>query len=303
MQTECPHCHTVFNVSEDELEQAGGQLRCGHCQAIFTADNPYKLISYPGPEEILGTTDDVTAEPEPVPEARDEAAFNPDNQNSSEHDSTLTLAMGSSLGLDLSTAADAAPDSINNAAEDEQEESKPQVADVIPPELRAESRQSTAHFSHSATLFLTLSILAGIATGIFQYAYYNRDNLIKVSGIRPIYEFSCKLTGCTLPAPKDISLIVLSSKNIFTHPNTENALMVSASIVNQADYEQEYPIIELRFENVRGETIAARRFFADEYLGIPAEEISKMQPETPVNINLEIKDPGSDMVSYEFAFL
>ena len=79
--------------------------------------------------------------------------------------------------------------------------------------------------------------------------------------------------------------------------------MVSASIVNQADFAQEYPIIELRFENVRGKTIAGRRFNAVEYLGIPEDQISQMQPDIPININLEIKDPGNNMVSYEFSFL
>ena len=79
--------------------------------------------------------------------------------------------------------------------------------------------------------------------------------------------------------------------------------MVTATIINQAEFAQEYPVIELRFENVRGKTIAGRRFYAQEYLGIPENQISKIQPDTPVSINLEIKDPGSDMVSYEFSFL
>ena len=79
--------------------------------------------------------------------------------------------------------------------------------------------------------------------------------------------------------------------------------MISASIVNQADFAQDFPVIELRFEDVRGKPIAGRRFSAVEYLDIPEDQISKMQPDVSININLEIKDPGSNMVSYEFAFL
>ena len=279
MQTECPHCHTVFHVIESELEQADGQVRCGHCLAIFTADNPYRLINYPA----------ATAEEAPDTvevEIHSEAIADPDKEQ--DEDQALNLAMDSGLGLDLS------PDKTEETII---------AADVIPPELRAESRQGKARFSHTGTALLTLSILASIAAGIFQYAYYNRNNLIKMTELRPLYEFTCKLARCTLPAPKDVSLIVLGSKNIFTHPNTENALMVTVSIVNQANFEQNFPVIELSFENVRGEVIAARRFYAEEYLGIPKEQIPKMQPDTPVSINLEIKDPGSEMVSYEFAFL
>ncbi len=239
MQTECPHCNTVFYVKESDLEQADSQVRCGHCLAIFSADNPYNSISL--------QTDSKIKEPE-------------------EAETHI-------------------------------------VADVIPPQLRAETHKDKIRFAFVGSLFLSLGILGSIAAGVLQYAYYNRDNLIKIEELRPWLVILCEQTGCTLPPPKDIKLITLSSKNIFTHPNVSNALMVSASIVNQADFAQDYPVIELRFENIRGQTIAGRRFYAVEYLGIPEDQISKMQPDAPVNINLEIKDPGDDMVSYEFSFL
>ncbi len=252
MQTECPHCHTIFHVEEALLEQADGQVRCGHCLAIFTADNPYNTVKQ---EADHAVSDDATVE------SSDELA----------------------AGLDFDTHET--------------------IADVIPPELRAESRRKGRHSGWAGTFFITLAILASIAAGFLQYAYYNRENLQKISSLRPWLQLMCKQLNCTLPPLKDSRLIVLTSKNIFTHPNVKDALMVTASIVNQADFAQDYPIIELRFENVRGQTIAARRFYAREYLGIPENQISQMQPNTSVSIKLEIKDPGSEMVSYEFDFL
>ncbi len=252
MQTECPHCNTVFRVKESELEQADGQVRCGHCLAIFTADNPYNTQGF--------QADSIA-----------------------EEESELPLP-------------------LTNKTEDEIETAH-LVADVIPPELRAESRQGKSRFGFIGTLILTLLILTGIIALTLQFTYYNRENLLKIAELRPALNVMCQQLNCTLPAPKDLSLITLSSKNIFTHPNVEKALMVSASIVNQADFAQDFPIIELRFENVRGKTIAGRRFSAAEYLGIPEDQISKMQPGASININLEIKDPGDDMVSYEFSFL
>jgi len=243
MQTECPHCHTVFRVKESDLELADGQVRCGHCLAIFAADNPYNTVTYQD-KETTGF---------------DELEIN-----------------GSERGI---------------------------VADVIPPELRAESRKGKPRFGFLGTTLLALGILISIAALIVQYAYYNREDLVKNAELRPWLQQMCDFTGCLLPPPKDTKLIVLSNKNIFTHPNTQSALMISATIINQAAFEQEFPVIELRFENVRGKTIAGRRFFAEEYLGVPKSQISQMQPDTPVNFNLEIKDPGNEMVSYEFTFL
>ncbi len=240
MLTECPHCHTVFRVDPSFLEQADGQVRCGHCRAIFTAENPYDVTTYEDKHEIT-------------------------------------------------------PDHLNDDTS--------VVADVIPPELRAESRRGKSRFSFLGSLLLALGILLSIAAAALQYAYYNRNQLVKIPELRPWLEQGCNIVGCDLPPPKDTSLIVLSSKNIFSHPNTPDALMISATIINQAQFEQDFPVIELRFENVRGQSIAARRFRAEEYLGIPVDQISKMQPDTPVNFKLEIRDPGSDMVSYEFDFL
>lgn len=249
MQTECPHCNTVFRVKETELEQADGQVRCGHCLAVFTADNPY--TSFQAEQHLK--------EPENTP---------------------IDININS-LNVDTSHI----------------------VADVIPPELRAESRKNKYHFGVFSTLILTLAILAGIAGLFLQYAYYNRDSLVKITDLRPWLNIMCQQANCTLAPAKDLKSITLNNKNIFSHPNAKNALMISASIINQADFSQDYPVIELRFEDIRGKTIAGRRFNATEYLGVPEDQISKMQPDIPVNINLEIKDPGNDMVSYEFEFL
>ncbi len=237
MQTECPHCHTLFRLDESLLQQADGQVRCGHCLAVFTADNPYNTPTY------------------------------------------------------------------IDQADDDEENTATSVADVIPPELRAETRAGKSRLGFVTTLLFSLATLTAILALAAQYTYYNRHMLVKQAELRPWIEKACSHLPCQLPEPRDTRLISLSSKNIYTHPNSSDALMVSATIINQADFAQRYPVIELRFENIRGETIAGRRFHAHEYLGIPVDQISMMQPQTPVSFNLEIRDPGNDMVSYEFAFL
>lgn len=243
MQTKCPHCHTIFRVKDADLEVAEGQVRCGHCLAVFIADDPYNYVA----DEIEN--------------------------------------------FDFA---------IEELTADADEEI---IADVIPPELRAETQKKKSSSGFFGKLLLTIAILACIVAGALQYTYYNRAELVKIEKLRPWMEKACALAKCTLPQAKDTKLFLLSSKNIFTHPNVNKALMVSATIINQASFAQEFPMIELRFSNVRGETIAARRFMPQEYLNIPENQISKIQPDTPVSFTLEIKDPGNEMVSYEFDFL
>jgi len=253
MQTECPHCHTIFRVQNSDLESANGQVRCGHCLAIFVADT---FDTYDSNTEI--ETPSTSLDKENIETSQDEIAL----------------------------------DKIEHV-----------IADVIPSELRAETRKKKNHFSIVGNIFLTLAILASIVAGLAQYAYYNRTTLIKITELRPWFEKACALANCSLPEAKDTKLFLLSSKNIFTHPNVDDALMISATIINQATFTQAFPVIELRFANVRGETIAARRFTPSEYLNIPENQISKIQPDTPVSFTLEIKDPGDEMISYEFDFL
>ena len=35
--TRCPQCDTAFRVTTQQLQASGGQVRCGHCEAIFDA--------------------------------------------------------------------------------------------------------------------------------------------------------------------------------------------------------------------------------------------------------------------------
>ena len=37
MQTICPHCQTVFKVSDEHLKAADGYVRCGICKEVFNA--------------------------------------------------------------------------------------------------------------------------------------------------------------------------------------------------------------------------------------------------------------------------
>ena len=250
MQTKCPHCHTIFEATDEQLAQAEQQVRCGHCLAIFTAE-----------------------------------ACEPSDQANNNED--MIISSGD----------------VADLFDNENKEETDVLPDVIPPELRAETRNPGRNYGLLGTLLMTLAIVSMIAAGILQFAFYNRYSLVQHNELRPWLGLMCQYAKCDLPAPKNTALIGLSSKNIYTHPNKQGALMVSATIVNHASFEQDFPVMELRFENIRGEVIAARRFLPEEYLGIPEDQVTRMDSSNPVSFNIEIIDPGKDMVSYEFDFL
>jgi len=37
MNTQCPHCQTLFRIEQEQLAAADGRVRCGHCRHVFDA--------------------------------------------------------------------------------------------------------------------------------------------------------------------------------------------------------------------------------------------------------------------------
>jgi hypothetical protein len=101
---------------------------------------------------------------------------------------------------------------------------------------------------------------------------------------------------------RDPAQIEMISRNVYTHPNASNALMVSTTLVNHASYAQPYPDVQIDFSNVRGELVASRRFEPEEYLQHDQQQPGLMQSGNPVTFGLEIRDPGQEAITYEFSF-
>ena len=277
MKTECPHCHTLFRVSDQQIQNAAGQVRCGYCLAIFTAELP-RQMSF---DDLLDEDSESVVE---------DFLEQPDAAASFDLETAAQNNTADITGFDepFSTVGDHA--------------SRHVLPDVIPPSLRAETRDGRKRFGFIFSFFWFLAALLLIGIGLAQYAWYERLQLLQHPQTRPWVELACQYLHCQLPEPKDVSRMELIRKNIYSHPNDKQSLMVSGSMINQAEFAQGFPLLELRFENIRGETIAARRFKPAEYLDLPADQIAKMEPATPVAFTLEITDPGAEVVSYEFRF-
>ena len=120
--------------------------------------------------------------------------------------------------------------------------------------------------------------------------------------LRPFYGLACRLIGCELPVMRDINQMRTRNLVVRSHPELPNALIVDAVIVNQAGYAQVFPDLELRFAAVGGELVAGRRFAPAEYLAGELTAVRLMPTDTPIQVSLEIEDPGPDAVNYTLTF-
>lgn len=67
---------------------------------------------------------------------------------------------------------------------------------------------------------------------------------------------------------------------------------------NNAEFEQEFPLVELNFSDLNRRLIANRLFRPEEYLEQGLQPFSHLPPNSSIQIRLEIADPGAEAINY-----
>lgn len=151
-------------------------------------------------------------------------------------------------------------------------------------------------FSGVAIVFLVSLIAA-------QWVFFNRAELAGHERWRSSLEQACKYLHCSLPMQVDLAQLELLNREIRQHPRVEEALLVNATLSNQAGFTQPFPVLEVSFSDVGGNPVAVRYFRPIEYVNDSYTIKRGMPPEEPVAVVLEILDPGEQAASYQFGFL
>ena len=147
-----------------------------------------------------------------------------------------------------------------------------------------------------------LIILAGLSALVVQIFWLQFEDWSRDPAIRPIYTTACDWLGCRLPLLRDLKKMFTRNLVVRSHPDLSGALIVDAIIVNQAEFTQPFPVLELRFTSIGGNLVAGRRFQPAEYLSGELLGGTQMAPLTPIRIELQIEDPGSEAVNYFLDF-
>lgn len=272
MFTRCPSCRAAFSITDQQLAIASGMVRCGVCEHVFDA----RLYLFKQAEEKADHVD-------------------------------IPLDTNTETRLDAEIDATAEAEFIQNEHADasnldETLTQLPQNDEIEIPKIIADQVSSldgdTTRFSPTHLFGL---IVAGlfVATLLLQLvAVYQHDLLpAKVS------DTVCDWITCVHKVPRALDKIEILNRSIFTHPQHKNALMVTVTIINRAEFAQPYPVVQLRFLDVSGDVIAARQFNPHEYLSGTWSRQNIMQTARPTSIQLEVVDFGEEVVGYEFDFL
>ncbi len=147
------------------------------------------------------------------------------------------------------------------------------------------------------------AILLFSATLFVQLAYFRSSQLLdRIPALQPLVTQVCARLPCRYSGPRDVSQIKLVNRDIRLHPKVNNALLISATFINRASFKQPYPDITITLSDLSGAMVAQRRFTPAEYLGRLNSPFLLMPSNKPVQIALEVVDPGKDAVNFEFTF-
>jgi len=302
MQTQCPHCATRFRVTESQVNTADGYVRCSVCKEIFNAfevaeqdESQPSLLSQDAAKERIDSSDNNIAV--------DQQLSSSDDDLKDQIEETTTDAEPETVDFNTTSAND---EQRKEAFDFFDEESNESLLHVVPEKFK------DAHDSESSALLSNLLWGAGTllltATLLIEYAWFNRDKLNQVPQLRTWSEMICQQIDCRHISMRDPAKIELISRNVYSHPNEKDALMVNVTMKNHAEFAQPYPVLQIHFSDIRGGSVAARRFFPKEYL--PKEMLANttdsqllLEPDTNMTFTMEIQDPGKHAMTYEFDFL
>jgi len=109
---------------------------------------------------------------------------------------------------------------------------------------------------------------------------------------------ACRWLGCSIKPRQNIGLIDLVQARVSPHPKFDNALRVTATLVNRAGYLQPYPLLEVTLSDSGGGVLARRAFQPAEYLD-KTHIGSGMPPHVAIRVSFDVTSPDRRAVGYE----
>lgn len=108
--------------------------------------------------------------------------------------------------------------------------------------------------------------------------------------------------GMRLPLRRDAAALELSSRDIRPHPSVDGALIISATLRNDADFAQAWPVVEVTLSDFDEKPVAMRRFQPRDYLSDARALDPGIAPGASSALVFEVSDPGRNAVAFEFKF-
>jgi len=264
--TNCPNCQTQFIVTEEQLSQYNGKVRCGHCLHVFDATKELVDVNAEDNTEIDEANLAVTNE---------EAVAQP--ANTLEHEDTQLNDVANNI--------------VNNALmKDSQTSYFEKIEDI--------THRKSRLYKWLMSLFAVLLLIAAVAQCIY---YWRSDISIYYPKLKPLLAQACENLGCRIDLPKKIEFIIIDDSDMQEDADHEGLIHFSSTLINQAGFIQTYPNIELTLTDIEDKPKLRRIFTPAEYLPEHTNIASGLPAGAEVKIKLALTAQGESVAGYRIS--
>ncbi|GAB2581084.1 DUF3426 domain-containing protein [Dyella jejuensis] len=264
MYTQCPECLSVFSVDARTLAQAHGFVMCGYCGAGFDC--------------IATLADQLPAEPF-IELPSHEPGVEPPH---------IELVVYRPPSKTVAPPAEEQP----------APELRDDFADlVVTPRFARDRRTDRAR--RWPWIAACLLLLLGLAA---QLAWALRDSLVADATTGALLRQACAALSCQLPPVRDIEQLRWLARDVQTHPAVPGALLISATLRNDASFTQPWPVVVIRLSDGDGKVIAMRRLNPEEYLDDTDALHRGLAAGASTALVFEVEDPGHRAVAFDLGF-
>lgn len=289
MYTQCGHCKAIFRVTMKELTAAQGMLRCGECGSVFDA---MQSLSTTLPEDRQFIKGNNKTAPDEVSDVPLEQV---------EQSSRKKVYLSQAQKLSEQKKASQKPIAVQvksstpNTRKNKHKNSPFEKSDAA---LKSSIKRRPSH----SRKFVMIAIICLSLLLLLQLLYTQKNWLADQPFTAGPTRAFCNLVGCDVGQRRDLTQLEMLNRNVYSHPNEQDVLMITATIENQADFSQPYPLLEISFLDGKNDVLALRRFTPEEYLPDTSPQ-ALMDSGKAIDIRVKIADPGKDAVRFQFRFL
>jgi predicted Zn finger-like uncharacterized protein len=248
--TRCPGCKTVFRVTPEQLALRNGQVRCGHCRAVFDA-NAQAISLAPSAQRAFGGDDDLARGPATVTlrSSRALEAAPPAPQHATTPpEPSFTSPAGRAPSHDVTPPAAA----ITATKASGRAPGEPEETDV------ATAEPSGSRARMQAVLYALAALVLVVALGAQTLVHFRDSIAARWPGTKPVLTSLCAPFGCAVRPLRDIAGLSIDASDLHADPAHKGLLILTATLRNRAAIALAYPYLELTLTDA-GDRVVVRR--------------------------------------------
>jgi predicted Zn finger-like uncharacterized protein len=268
--THCPACETQFFVTDEQLNQHEGKVRCGQCLHVFNARQ--QIIE---PEQAAPPSSEQ-GEVQHATTIQPDTPFNADETGDSQ---TIPVALDEPFLIE----PEASPQTYTPSHLD----------DFLDKTKLKKSRKPLNKW------LWIIAIILFVLFAIAQATYFLRNEIaIYYPAAKPYLTKACEVLQCRVELPKKIELIVVDDSDIQEDAERQGLIWLSSTLINQARFPQALPNLELTLTDVEDQPKLRKIITPAEYMPQDREVQQGLAANEEIRIRLPIDIKSEVLAGY-----